>query len=218
MSITNDTQQLLVNSPQIMPAEPLQYRAVGRVWGRYVPSDELIYKGQLITADGVILDTKLANRASKVVQNAQLDLSQDYLWTAYPRTGLKNSLSELSVCLINIRTPKEYTDSVKSELQLLGDNFSVQGLVVYQDLEQGVVLVKIHRSPRREFEYTKDFQLKLRGFLPPNSMKKFWNFDVRRVGTSLVIESGECIKLEPREPSSTEDISTNIAEDTTLVD
>ncbi|MBD2731050.1 hypothetical protein H6G96_33235 [Nostoc sp. FACHB-892] len=99
MTITTDTQQLSVNSPQIMPAEPLQYRAVGRVWGRYVPSDELIYKGQLITADGVMLDTKLAKRASKVVQNAQLDLSQDYLWTAYPRTGLKNSLSELSVCL-----------------------------------------------------------------------------------------------------------------------
>ncbi len=213
MSITKDTQQLLVNSPQIMPAEPLQYRAVGRVWGRYVPSDELIYKGQLITADGVMLDTKLAKRASKVVQNAQLDLSQDYLWTAYPRTGLKNSLSELSVCLINIRTPKEYTDSVKSELQLLGDNFSVQGLVVYQDWEQGIVEVKIHRSPRREFEHPKDFQLKLRGFLPPNSMKKFWNFDVRRLGTSLVIQSGECIKFPPREPSSDEDISNNTAED-----
>lgn len=216
MTITNDTQQLSVNSPQIMPPEPLEYRAVGRLWGRYVPSNDLIYQGQLVTADGVMLTTNLAKRASKLVQHGQLDVSLEYLWTAYPKTRLKDSLSELSVSLINVRTPKEYTDSVKTELQLLADNFSVQGVVIYQDFEQGIVRVKIHQKPRKDFELPKDFQLRLFGFLPPKSTKQFWNFSVRRVGTSLVIQSGECIKFPHREPSSTEDISTSTAEDTTL--
>ncbi|WP_104910219.1 hypothetical protein [Nostoc sp. 'Lobaria pulmonaria (5183) cyanobiont'] len=67
MTITNDTQQLLVNNHHIRPTEPLEYRAIGRLWGKYVPSDELIYQGQLITADGVMLETNLAKRASKLV-------------------------------------------------------------------------------------------------------------------------------------------------------
>jgi hypothetical protein len=217
MTITNNTQQFHVNNLPIRPTEPLEYRAIGRLWGRYVPSEELIYQGQLITADGVMLETNLAKRASILVQNTRIDLSQEYLWTAYPKTLLEDSNSKLRVTLINVRTPKEYTDSLKSELQLLADNFSVQGLVVYQDLEQGIVEVKIHQKPRREFEPPKDFQVRLLGFLPPNSMKKFWNFHVRRVGANLVIQSGECIKYPAREPSSTDDILNNTAEDTTLV-
>lgn|GEM_PF-1433055 len=213
MIITTDTQQLSVNNPQIMPAEPLEYRAVGRLWGRYVPSDELIYQGQLITADGVMLETNLAKRASKVVQNTQIDLSQEYLWTAYPKTRLEDSQTKLRMTLINVRTPKEYTDSVKAELQLLADSFSVQGVVVYQDLEQGMVLVKIQQKPQRDFDPPKYFQLRLIGYLPSNSIKEFWNFHVQRVGTSLVIQSGECIKSLAREPSSTDDISINTAED-----
>ncbi|BBD70874.1 hypothetical protein NIES4072_72870 [Nostoc commune NIES-4072] len=215
MTITTDTQQLSSNNQPITPTDCLQYRAIGRLWGQYVPSHELIYEGQLITADGVILNAILQKRASKIVQHAQLDLSLDYLWTVYPRTRYENSLTKLSVSLVNVRTPREYTDSVKTELQLLADNFSVQGLVVYEDLEKGIVEVKIERSIRMNFDPPKYFKLRLQGFLPPKSIKQFWNFQVRRVGTSLVIQSGECIKAQDREESSTSDISTNTAEYTT---
>lgn len=214
MTLTTDTQQLLVNNQQIRPTDPLEYRAIGRLWGKYVPSSELIYQGQLITADGVMLETNLAKRASKLVQQSQLDLSLDYLWTVYPRTPFKDSPTQIRVTLINVRNEKKYTDSVKTELQLVADHFSVQGLVVYQDYEFGIVLVKIHQKPQREFEPPKDFQLRLIGFLPSNSIKKFWNFNVRRVGANLVIQSGECIKFPGREQSST-DISTDTNDDTT---
>ncbi|MGJ5630538.1 hypothetical protein [Nostoc sp. CALU 1950] len=208
MTITTDTQQLSVNNQPITPTDSLQYRAIGRLWGRYVPSQEVIYKGQLITVDGVILDAILQKRASKIVQ-AQLDLSRDYLWTVYPRTLLSPNGIKLDVSLISVKTPSEYTESVKAEFQSLADNFSVQGLVVYQDFEKGIVEVKIQRKPRMNLEPTKDFKLRLRGFLPPKSVKCFWNFNVRRLGTSLVIQSGECIKLQEREQSSTSDISTD---------
>ena len=48
MIITTDTQQLLVNNQQLRPTEPLEYRAIGQLWGKYVPSESLIYQGQLI--------------------------------------------------------------------------------------------------------------------------------------------------------------------------
>ncbi|MHC5930809.1 MAG: hypothetical protein ACYTXM_34255, partial [Nostoc sp.] len=144
MSITTKIQHLLSNNQPITPTDSLQYRAIGRLWGRYVPSDEQIYKGKIITVDGVILNAILQKRASKIVQ-AQLDLSKDYLWTVYPRTPLESNGIRLEVSLISVRTPSEYTESVKAEFQLLADNFSVQGLVGYQDFEKGIVEVKIQR-------------------------------------------------------------------------
>lgn len=214
MTIATNTQQLLVNHQLLTPTEPLQYRAIGRLWGKYIPQPDKFYQGQLITGDGVILDAVVRDKTFKRLRY-HIDLSLDYLWTVYPRTPLEETGIGLKVSLIGVTKPVKYTDAVKTELQLLADTFSVQGLVVYQDFEQGIVQVKIHRLPRSYNENPNDFKLRLNGFLPPKSMKKFWNFYVRRVGTSLVIQSGECIKLEPREPSSTDDISTKTAEDTT---
>jgi hypothetical protein len=213
MTITTDTQQLPVNNQPITSTDSLQYRAIGRLLGRYIPSSEQIYKGKLITVDGVMLNATLKKRASKVVQ-AQLDLSLDYLWTVYPRTLLSPNGIGLEVSLISVRKPSDYTESVKAEFQLLADNFSVQGLVVYQDFEKGIVEVKIQREPRSINDTPKDFKLRLIGFLPPKSVKCFWNFNVRRVGTDLVIQSGECIKYMTARQSKTENLSATPPSDT----
>ncbi|MBW4558275.1 MAG: hypothetical protein KME59_20575 [Trichormus sp. ATA11-4-KO1] len=213
MKITTDTQHLSSNNQPITPTDSLQYRAIGRLWGRYVPSQELIYKGQLITVDGVILNATLKKRASKVVQ-AQLDLSQNYLWTVYPRTLLETSGIGLDVSLISVRKLSESTESVQAEFQSLADNFSVQGLVVYQDFNSGIVEVKIQQMPRSICDTPKVFKLRLFGFLPPNSVKCFWNFQVRRVGTDLVIQSGECIKYMGARQAKTENLSTTTPSNT----
>ncbi|AFZ28306.1 hypothetical protein Cylst_6527 (plasmid) [Cylindrospermum stagnale PCC 7417] len=193
MSITTVTQQLTVNNQLITPTDSLQYRAIGRLWGKYIPSSEQINQGKLITADGVIINAIVRKRASKRLRYP-IDLSQDYLWTVYPRTPIEDSGIGFYMRLISVRTPSEYTDLMKTEFQLLADNFSVQGLVVYQDYEKGIVEVKIHRSPWMINDTPKGFKLRLFGFIPPKSVKCFWNFQVRRVGTDLVIQSGECIK------------------------
>lgn len=56
---------------------------------------------------------------------------------------------------------------MKTEFQLLADNFSVQGFVVYQDFESRIVEVKIKRTPRIKNDTPKEFKLRLQGFLPP---------------------------------------------------
>jgi hypothetical protein len=202
MTITTDTQQLSVNNQLITPTDSLQYRAIGRLWGMFVPSSEQINQGKIITADGVTINAFLQKRASKRLRYP-LDLSQDYLWTVYPRTPLSDSSIGLYVSLISVRAPAEYTDLMKTEFQLLADNFTVQGDVVYQDFEKGIVEVKIKRTPRMKNDTPKEFKLRLRGFLPPKSVKCFWNFQVRRVGTDLVIQSGECIKYLTARQSKT---------------
>jgi hypothetical protein len=212
MSITTDTQQLLVNNQLIRITDSLQYRAIGRLWGRYIPKTEQINQGQLITADGIIINAILMKEALKKFL-APIDLSQDYLWTVYPKTPLEHSGIGLCISLIRVRTPSKYTDLIKTEYQLLADNFSVQGVVVYQDFEKGIVEVKIHRTPQMKHDTPKDFRLRLFGFLPPNSIKHFWNLNVRRVGTDLVIQSGECIKYMTARQSKTKKLSTTPPKD-----
>lgn len=208
MTITQEPQQLLSNNQNnLPPTESLQYRAIGRMWGRYVPNVEQIRQGQLITRDGVIINVNLMNKVALLVEN-RLDLSQEYLWTVYPKTPLTDLGIGLYLTLISVKAPSEYTELIKTELQSLSNNFSIQGEVIYQNFDSGIVTVKIQQAPRNKNCTPKEFRLKLLGFLPPKSARHFWNFHVRRIGTDLVIQSGQCIKFLHPKKSKTKKLST----------
>ncbi|UFP96482.1 hypothetical protein [Gloeobacter morelensis] len=72
-------------APFPAPSEPLQYRAIGIVRGRYEPSEERITQGKLLTPDGVEIDAVLLGRVLSLVRK-HLDLSTDHPWVVYPRT------------------------------------------------------------------------------------------------------------------------------------
>jgi hypothetical protein len=211
MTISTKTQLLSAYNQQIMPTDSLQYRAIGRMWGRYVPSTEQIRKGQLITADGVIINVNVNSKLAKKIEN-NLDLLPEYLWTVYPKTPSNHSGIGLYLTLIAVKAPSNYTEIIKTELQSQADNFSIQGEVIYQEFESGIVTVKIRRTPRTSNDNATDFKLRLLGFLPSKSTGNFWNFYVRRVGTNLVIQSGECIKFLRAQASKTKKISTTSSE------
>jgi hypothetical protein len=67
------------------PSEPLQYRAIGIVRGRYEPSEERITQGKLHTSDGVTIDAVLLGRVLSLVRK-HLDLAAEHPWVVYPRT------------------------------------------------------------------------------------------------------------------------------------
>src|SRR5689334_6494987 len=61
------------------PSEPMQYRAIGLVRGRYCASDEQFTQGILLTTDGVELNAVLLGRIMSLVKN-HLDLEKEHLW------------------------------------------------------------------------------------------------------------------------------------------
>lgn len=67
------------------PSEPMQYRAIGLIRGRYTPSEEQFTRGNLLTTDNVEVEAVLLGRVMSLVKN-HLDLTQDHLWVVYPRT------------------------------------------------------------------------------------------------------------------------------------
>jgi len=95
-----------------------------------------------------------------------------------------------------------HPDAPAPALEQKPDYFSIRGEVVYQHKEEGWVMVKIIQFSRRKpDEKPPYFNLKLLGFLPERPVKNFWNLDVEREGTDLVIQDGQRIAyLGKRKP------------------
>ncbi|MFZ4664977.1 MAG: hypothetical protein ACOYME_00955 [Prochlorotrichaceae cyanobacterium] len=71
--------------PIPFPSEPMQYRAIGLVQGKYVPSDDQLTQGVLLTPDGHEINAFVLGRVLSLVKK-HVDLNESHLWVVYPRT------------------------------------------------------------------------------------------------------------------------------------
>jgi hypothetical protein len=94
------------------PSEPLQYRAIGLVRGRYSPSSEQFTQGTLITSDGVELNAVLLGRIMSLVKN-HLDLEKQHLWVVYPRTRQEND--SLHIQIVGVWEPENLAKNSPDE-------------------------------------------------------------------------------------------------------
>lgn len=208
------------------PSEPMQYRAIGLVRGRYLASSEQFTQGILLTKDGVELNAVLLGRIMSLVKN-HLDLEKDHLWVVYPRTRQENDTLHLQIVgvwepenLAQQPTEEEKQDSGSQKLQTTDDDqpenqeesrselgsaselsdgsFSVRGEVVYQSFDAKSLVVKIKQAPRKSTDKPKYFKLKLRGVLTTKAVSKFWDFKAKREADVLVLEKAEAIADLPK--------------------
>ncbi|BAZ00797.1 hypothetical protein NIES37_47930 [Tolypothrix tenuis PCC 7101] len=207
------------------PSEPLQYRAIGLVRGRYLASDEQFTQGSLLTADGVELNAVLLGRIMSLVKN-HLDLEQEHLWVVYPRTRQENDALHLQI--VGVWEPEklakqltdedepdsesssesaddtaskiaeETTSTPKPSSEIPDGGFSVRGEVVYQSFDAKSLVVKIKQAPRKPIDKPKYFKLKLTGVLTTKAVGKFWDFQVKREADLLLIENAEAIADLPK--------------------
>ncbi|BBD67024.1 hypothetical protein NIES4072_56980 [Nostoc commune NIES-4072] len=227
--IETDSNGNLINRQQPIPppSEPMQYRAIGLVRGRYHASSEQFTQGTLLTTDGVELNAVLLGRIMSLVKN-HLDLEKEHLWVVYPRTRQENDT--LHIQIVGVWEPenlaKNSTDEDDSDLELqelqqipddgLSENselstipvipssevadggFSVRGEVVYQSFDAKSLVVKIRQAARKPTEKPKYFKLKLRGVLTTKAVGKFWDFQAKREADVLIVEKAEAIADLPK--------------------
>ncbi len=198
------------------PSEPMQYRAIGLVRGRYRASDEQFTQGILLTSDGVELNAVLLGRIMSLVKN-HLDLEKDHLWVVYPRTRqendslhiqivgvwepenlAKNSAEEDEPESAVLETPEAPTKPPAPSANIPDGGFSVRGEVVYQAFDSKSLVVKIKQAPRKPTDKPKYFKLKLRGVLTTKAVGKFWDFQAKREGDVLVVQIAEAIADLPK--------------------
>lgn len=189
------------------PSEPMQYRAIGLVRGRYVASAEQLTQGTLTTADGTELEAVLLGRIISLVRN-HLDLAQEHLWVVYPRTGQKED--NLHLQIVGVWEPEKLSQPLatqelaepEADSQLVAEDgyFSIRGEVIYQSSAEGKLIVRIKQAPRKEADKPKFFKVKLEGVLPSKAVGQFWDIEAKREVDSLTISQGEAIATLPPKP------------------
>ncbi len=197
------------------PSEPMQYRAIGLVRGRYLASSEQFTQGSLLTTDGVLLDAVLLGRIMSLVKN-HLDLDQEHLWVVYPRTRQENE--NLHIQIVGVWEPESLAQPTPEEAptdesspestteeivptpasEITDGGFSVRGEIVYQSAESQHLVVKIKQAPRKPSDKPKYFKLKVKGVLDTKAVGKFWDLQLQREGSELVIEHAEAISDLPK--------------------
>jgi hypothetical protein len=78
------------------PSEPMQFRAIGLVQGRYQPSEERFNRGTLEVEDGTQIDAVLLGQVMSLVKK-YIDLARPYFWVVYPRTREKEQTLHLQI-------------------------------------------------------------------------------------------------------------------------
>ncbi len=196
------------------PSEPMQYRAIGLVRGRYQASTEQFTQGTLVTDDGTELQAVLLGRIISLVRN-HLDLAQEHLWVVYPRTGQKDD--QLHLQIVGVWEPEKLSKEspatqrpqpeekpassenlAAASTEIENGYFSIRGEVVFQSTSNSQLVVKIKQAPRKESEKPKYFKLKLQGELKTKAVGQFWDLQVKREADNLVVQQGESIAVLPK--------------------
>lgn len=101
----SSTPTMTLRQQPIPPAsEPMQYRAIGLIRGRYIASEEQFTRGEILTEDGVAIGAVLLGRVMSLVKK-HLDLEQPHLWVVYPRTREKQN--DLHVQIVGVWEPEK---------------------------------------------------------------------------------------------------------------
>lgn len=202
----------LRQQPIPAPSEPMQYRAIGLLRGRYKASEEQFTRGEMTTSDGTTIEAVLLGRVMSLVKN-HLDLEQEHLWVVYPRTREKQE--DLHVQIVGVWEPEnlsksdeegEETPDYLPSSEVEDNYFSIRGEVIFHTPEEKSVVVKIQQSPRKKDDRAKSFKLKLNGELSGKVVGYFWELNVQREGADLVIKSAKSIGMIPPRKKSKEEI------------
>jgi hypothetical protein len=186
--------ELSGNMPIPSASEPLQYRAIGLVRGKYLPAAEEFTRGSVLADDGTLIDAVLLGRIMSLAKK-HLDLEQSHLWVVYPR--IRKDDGKLHAQVMGIWDPKllvspesgEPAESVGA-MELPDNYFSVRGEVIFQARDKKEIFVKIRQAARKKDEEDRHFKLRLIGDFPEKMVGNFWEFDVLRQGDDLVIRTG----------------------------
>lgn len=203
--------QLTGNTPIPPASEPLQYRAIGLILGKYLPSEEEFNQGTLLADDGTVIDTVILGRIMSLIKN-HIDLEKSHLWVVYPRIRKEDNKlhaqimgvwdPQLVIKPLNDESTSPETAEPRADLQTIptidtlgipNSYFSIRGEVIYQSRETKEIFVKIRQSPKKKNEEERYFKIRLVGDLPQKLVGNFWDFDVVRVDQDLMLRSGQFV-------------------------
>ncbi len=192
----------MLKNPIPQVTDPLQYRAIGIVNGKFTPYDtELLNKGLITDNEGEKIETVVLGKALSLLKK-HIDLKKSYYWIVYPKN--KNT-QNLHLQVAGIWDPVQLNDLPKNsskfnfsklleELDLKDNYFSVRGDLVFVNKSKKEIVIKICSTSKLKNLKNKNFKLSIKGELSLELLNNFVSLDVNRDGNSLKLLNYEVIE------------------------
>ena len=182
------------------PSEPMQYRAIGLLKGRYEPSEETFNRGNIINHDGSNTCAVLLGRTTSLVKK-HLDLEKEHLWVVYPRT-ISPDDGGIAVQIVGVWEPETLGDEEDEAPEapadaIQPDYFSIRGEVVKYDERKQEILVSIVQKMRTGKQPKRPFKLQISGSIGVKTIGYFWDMHVQREGNQFVLTEGNYVAAVP---------------------
>ena len=191
----------MLKNPIPQVTDPLQYRAIGIVNGKFTPHDsKQLNKGLITDNEGEKIETVVLGKALSLLKK-HIDLNKNYYWVVYPKN--KNT-QNLHLQVVGIWDPVQLNDLPKNsskinfpelleELDLKDNYFSVRGELVFVNKSKKEIVIKICSTSKLKNLKNKNFKLVIKGEIPLELLNNFVSLDVDRDGNSLKLLNYEVI-------------------------
>ncbi len=182
------------------PSEPMQYRAIGLLKGRYEPSEETFNRGNIINHDGTTTCAVLLGRTTSLVKK-HLDLEKDHLWVVYPRTIFQDDIG-IAVQIVGVWEPETLGEDEEEPVEapddaIQPDYFSIRGEVIKFDERKQEITVSIVQKMRTGKQPKRPFKLVINGSIGVKTIGYFWDMHVHREGNQFVLNEGSYVAAVP---------------------
>ncbi|MEM9267111.1 MAG: hypothetical protein AAGA46_16465, partial [Cyanobacteria bacterium P01_F01_bin.13] len=186
--------------PIAPPSEPMQYRAIGLLKGRYEPSEESFNRGSIVNHDGTNTSAVLLGRTTSLVKK-HLDLEKEHLWVVYPRTIFQDDIG-IAVQIVGVWEPETLGEDDDEALEapedaIQPDYFSIRGEVVKFDERKQEITVSIVQKMRTGKQPKRPFKLVINGSIGVKTIGYFWDMHVHREGNQFVLNEGSYVAAVP---------------------
>ena len=192
----------MLKNPIPKVTNKLQFRAIGIVNGKFIPHDsKKLNRGFLTDNKGEKIETVILGKALSLLKK-HLDLEKSYFWVVYPKN--KNS-QNLHLQVAGIWDPYQLNDfqsdssktdfsNLLEKLDLKDNYFSVRGKLVFVNVKNKEVVIKISSASKMNNLKNKNFKLVIKGELSLEILNSFVSLDVIRDGNSLKLLNHEVIE------------------------
>jgi len=192
----------MLKNPIPQVTDPLQYRAIGIVNGKFTPHEsEQLNKGLITDNEGEKIETVVLGKALSLLKK-HIDLKKSYYWIVYPKN--KNT-QNLHLQVAGIWDPYQLNDfpndssktnfsKLLEELDLKDNYFSVRGELVFVNTKKKEFVIKFCPAIKSKSLKNKNFKLVIKGELSLELLHSFVSLDINRDGNSLKLIKYEVIE------------------------
>ena len=191
----------MIKSPIPKVSNRKQFRAIGIVYGRYKPHEiNLLNKGYIEDSNGLKIDAVVLGKALPLIKKF-INFEKQYYWIVYPRNKDSNNIH---LQIAGIWDPSNFKNNADDKINKthdlllsldLKDNFfSIRGKLVFINIQEKELIVKICPSNHSKNQKNKSFKILVKGEISMNHINSFVSLEVMRIENSLFLEKFEIIE------------------------